>query len=112
MNLYPSWIHRIPEMIEALKLHPGERVDRQTVENLFDLRKTAAFYLLRRLGAERCGKSLVSLPNTVQLASGCVTIKCRDMKTFCRADGFSRQGARHRLRSHATADRKHTARAR
>jgi hypothetical protein len=78
MNLYPSWIHRIPEMIEALKLHPGERVDRRTVENLFDLRKTAAFYLLRRLGAERCGKSLVSLPNTVQLASGCVTIKCRD----------------------------------
>jgi hypothetical protein len=51
MNLYPSWIHRIPEMIEALKLHPGERVDRQTVENLFDLRKTAAFYLLRCSGA-------------------------------------------------------------
>jgi hypothetical protein len=59
MNFYPSWIHRIPEMIEALGLLTVERIDRPTVESLFDLRKTAAFHLLRRLGAERCGNSLV-----------------------------------------------------
>jgi hypothetical protein len=59
MNTYPSWIHRIPEMIEALELVVADRIDRQTIENLFDLRKTAAFHLLRRLGAERCGHSLV-----------------------------------------------------
>jgi hypothetical protein len=59
MNAYPSWIHRIPEMIEALELNGADRIDRQTVEDLFNLRKTAAFHLLRRLGAERCGHSLV-----------------------------------------------------
>ncbi|HTF63899.1 MAG TPA: hypothetical protein VK638_14515 [Edaphobacter sp.] len=46
-------------MIEALELLVADRIDRQTIENLFDLRKTAAFHLLRRLGAERCGHSLV-----------------------------------------------------
>jgi hypothetical protein len=59
MNAYPSWIHRIPEMIEALELTGADRIDRQMIEDLFDLRKTAAFHLLRRLGAERCGHSLV-----------------------------------------------------
>jgi hypothetical protein len=58
MNVYPSWIHRIPEMIEALALAAHERIDRQTVEQLFDLRKTAAFHLLRRMGAEPVGHSL------------------------------------------------------
>ena len=50
MNVYPSWIHRIPEMIEALALAAHERIDRHTVEQLFDLRKTAAFHLLRPYG--------------------------------------------------------------
>ena len=59
MNLYPSWIHRIPEVLEALHLHPDERIDRRAVEALFDLRKTAAFHLLRRLGAARCGNALL-----------------------------------------------------
>ena len=58
MNHYPSWIQRIPEMIEALESHAADRVDRRTVGELFDLRKTAAFHLLRRFGAERCGNSL------------------------------------------------------
>ena len=58
MNLYPSWIHRIPEMLEALALLHTDRLDRQMVESLFNLRKTAAFHLLRRLGAQRCGHSL------------------------------------------------------
>jgi hypothetical protein len=58
MNSYPSWIHRIPEMIEALALADREPIDRQAVERLFDLRKTAAFHLLRRMGAEPIGHSL------------------------------------------------------
>ncbi len=36
MNAYPSWIHRIPEMIEALALAGVERIDRQWAERLFD----------------------------------------------------------------------------
>ena len=59
MNSFPSWIHRIPEMIEILALADVERVDRQLAERLFDLRRTAAKALLRRLGAELCGHSLV-----------------------------------------------------
>jgi hypothetical protein len=59
MNAYPSWIHRIPEMIEALALADQERIDRQAAESLFDLRATAAKALLRRLGAELCGHALV-----------------------------------------------------
>lgn len=59
MNLYPSWIQRIPEMIEALSWLATERVDRRLVEELFDLRHTAAHRLLQRLGAEQCGHSLV-----------------------------------------------------
>src|ERR1051325_8239960 len=59
MNSYPSWIHRIPEMIEALALLDREWIDRELVEHVFDLRNTAAFHLLRRMGAQRCGNSLV-----------------------------------------------------
>jgi hypothetical protein len=59
MNSFPSWIHRIPEMIEILALADVERVDRQMAEHLFDLRRTAAKALLRRLGAELYGHSLV-----------------------------------------------------
>jgi len=59
MNAYPSWIHRIPEMIENLALTGAERIDRQAAERLFDLRATAAKTLLRRMGAELCGHSLV-----------------------------------------------------
>jgi hypothetical protein len=58
MNAYPSWIHRIPELIETLALVDRERIDRQIIERLFDLRKTAAFQLLRRMGAEPVGHSL------------------------------------------------------
>jgi hypothetical protein len=59
MNSYPSWIHRIPEMIESLALLDREWMDRELVESIFDLRKTAAFHLLRRMGAQRCGNSLL-----------------------------------------------------
>jgi hypothetical protein len=59
MNSYPSWIQRIPEMIETLALLDREWIDRQLVELVFDLRKTAAFQLLRRMGAQRCGHSMV-----------------------------------------------------
>jgi hypothetical protein len=59
MNAYPSWIHRVPEMMEALALAGVERIDRRLVETLFDLRRTAAKELLRRMGADLCGHSLV-----------------------------------------------------
>jgi hypothetical protein len=61
MNAYPSWIHRIPEMIETLALADRERIDRQTVERLFDLRKTAAFQLLRRMLAGSARASALAL---------------------------------------------------
>jgi hypothetical protein len=32
MNAYPSWTHRIPEMIEILALAGAERIDRQAAE--------------------------------------------------------------------------------
>jgi hypothetical protein len=73
MNLYPSWIQRIPEMMEALELLKTERLDRQTIESLFDLRKTAAFHLLRRLGAERCGHSLV-------IGRACLLARLRELQ--------------------------------
>ena len=59
MNAYPSWIHRIPEMIEILGLTGAAPIDRQLVERLFDLRGTAAKALLRRMGAELCRHSFV-----------------------------------------------------
>lgn len=59
MNAYPSWIHRIPEMIEALALVESERIDRRAAELLFGLRRTAAKQLLKRMGAQTCGHSLV-----------------------------------------------------
>ncbi len=46
MNRYPSWIYRIPELIESLALVPDERIDRRRVEELFDLRRSAAHELL------------------------------------------------------------------
>lgn len=59
MNRYPSWLQRIPEMIEALALVEAERIDRPLVEQLFDLRRTAAADLMRRMGAEQCGRCWV-----------------------------------------------------
>jgi hypothetical protein len=50
MNAYPSWIHPIPEMIGILALAEWQRIDRELVERLFDLRRTAAQALLRRMG--------------------------------------------------------------
>ena len=54
MNAYPSWIHRIPEMIEVLAMAEAEHIDRRVAERLFDLRGTAAKALLRRMGADLC----------------------------------------------------------
>ena len=65
MNSYPSWIHRIPEMLEVLALLPDERIDRRRAEELFDLRRSAAHELLRRLGAERCGNALAISRSTL-----------------------------------------------
>ena len=65
MNFYPCWIHRIPEMLEALALLPDERIDRRRAEELFDLRRSAAHELLRRLGAERCGNALAISRSTL-----------------------------------------------
>lgn len=59
MNAYPSWIHRIPELLEILALVETERIDRQLIEKLFDLRNTAAKNLLRRMGAHLAGNSFV-----------------------------------------------------
>jgi hypothetical protein len=73
MNSYPSWIQRIPEMMETLKSLKTERLDRQMIESLFDLRKTAAFHLLRRLGAERCGHSLV-------IGRACLLARLRELQ--------------------------------
>ena len=68
MNSYPSWIHRIPEMLEVLALLPDERIDRRRAEELFDLRRSAAHELLRRLGAERCGKRACHQPQHADCA--------------------------------------------
>ena len=59
MNRYPAWIHRIPRMLETLAKAPGSSFDRLAIERLFGLRRTAAQDLLRRLGAELRGHSLV-----------------------------------------------------
>ncbi len=59
MNPYPSWIRRIPAMIEALALTATDPIDRRMAEQLFELRKTAAVQLLRRFGALYRGGSLV-----------------------------------------------------
>ena len=53
MNSYPSWIQRIPEMIETLARLDREWIDRELAERILDLRQTAAFQWLRRLGAQR-----------------------------------------------------------
>jgi hypothetical protein len=59
MNRYPSWIHRIPELLEIVALIPDERIDRRRVEELFDLRRSSAAHeLLRRRSAAHCGVSL------------------------------------------------------
>lgn len=59
VNAYPSWIQRIPEMIEVLAMADAEHIDRRAAERLFDLRATAAKALLGRMGADLCGHSLV-----------------------------------------------------
>src|SRR5450755_4300191 len=168
MNFYPSWIHRIPEMLEALALLPDERIDRRRAEELFDLRRSAAHELLRRLGAERCGNALAISRSTLiarlreaqehpgwrwererreQIRAridtlrpdkrrslvpvgGVPTADRSDLDrwlaghgavcgrqtghplprhgTFGGTIGFGGEGARHRLRSHATSGRKRT----
>lgn len=45
-------------MLEALALLSDERIDRRRAEELFDLRRSAAHELMRRLGADCYGNSL------------------------------------------------------
>jgi len=59
MDSYPSWIHRVSELLEMLALLDTDRIDRRLVERLFDLRNTAAKDLLRRMGAQLVGNSFV-----------------------------------------------------
>jgi hypothetical protein len=47
------WIRRIPEMLEALELAVADRIDRQAIEELFDLRKTAPSNLLRQVASSQ-----------------------------------------------------------
>ena len=78
MNHYPSWIHRIPAMIEALALSGAEQIDRRMAEQLFDLRKTAAFHLLRRFGAAGLqharGGQAIDLSARSRRAGGCRSV--------------------------------------
>ena len=46
-------------------LFRSERIDRRRAEELFDLRRSAAHELLRRLGAERCGNALAISRSTL-----------------------------------------------
>jgi hypothetical protein len=55
MNIYPSWIHRIPEIIENLAPAGTERIDRQAAERFvrsFDRRATGAKAFAPPYGAE------------------------------------------------------------
>jgi hypothetical protein len=47
MNFYPSWIHRIPEMLEALALLADERIDRHRAQTTAPFRSRALRQLAR-----------------------------------------------------------------
>jgi hypothetical protein len=101
MNSYPSWIHKIPEMIEALALLDREWIDRELVERVFDLRKTASFQLLRRMGAQRCGNSL-------GISRGHLMARLREAHENCdwRWESERRRAVRRRIESLETQRRK------
>jgi hypothetical protein len=57
----PSWIDRVPEILETLE-SPGAPpfLDRPTVEMLFGLRRRQAIALLRRFGGYQVGKTFLA----------------------------------------------------
>jgi hypothetical protein len=101
MNSYPSWIQRIPEMIETLARLDREWIDRELAERILDLRKTAAFQWLRRLGAQRCSNSLV-------IARGLLIARLREAHENhdLRWEGERRQSVQRRTESLETQRRR------
>ena len=101
MNSYPSWIQRIPEMIETLARLDREWIDRELAERIFDLGQAAAFQLLRRLGAQRCSNSLV-------IARGLLIARLREAHENhdLRWEGERRQSVQWRIESLETQRRR------
>ena len=64
---------RFPQRVETLALADVERIDRPLAERLFDLRRTAAADLLRRMGAEQCGRCWV-------IGRGLLMARLREMR--------------------------------
>jgi hypothetical protein len=58
VNSYPSWIQKIPRMLQALEETNTVWLDRYAIEKLFGLGKTASVELLKRMGASRTGNAL------------------------------------------------------
>ena len=55
----PYWIHRLPEALAVLGKLSAETIDRAALQKLLGVRKTEAWSLLRRWGAEPIGGALV-----------------------------------------------------
>ena len=75
----PSWIHRLPQITQALEAPDAPPfLDRPAIERLFGLRRRQSIALLRRLGGYQVGKTFL-VDRAVLLAStnacGLLTMK-------------------------------------
>jgi hypothetical protein len=55
----PTWLLRVPEILEVLNESPVPFLTRAAIESVFQLQRRQAIYLMRRLGGYQIGKALV-----------------------------------------------------
>ena len=61
----PSWIERVPKILESLESAAPPFLDRPAVEALFGVRRRQAIQLLRRFGGYQVGKTFLVPRNAV-----------------------------------------------
>jgi hypothetical protein len=59
MPAKPTWLMRVPEILEVLRGSPVPFLTRAALESLFQLQRRQTIYLLRRLGGYQIGKAFV-----------------------------------------------------
>jgi hypothetical protein len=59
MPAKPSWLLRVPEIIEEVRCLQAPVVDRATLERMFSVRRRRAIDLMQRVGGYQCGRTYI-----------------------------------------------------
>ena len=76
MPAKPTWLLRVPQILDALRALPAPFVDRDTIETLFRLRRRRSIDLMRHFGGYQIGRTF--LINKAELVAALERIAAGD----------------------------------